>query len=170
LLAILQRNSPNQQIFSIVLSQIGSLTFTMSDVLTCACTLETLIVSVERIREYTNLTPEARDVIPDSKTDEAWPQHGQITFNQYSTRYREGLDLVLKDVTVTINGGERVGIVGRTGAGKSSVTLALFRIIEAAKGSILIDGIDISTLGLHELRSRLTIIPQDPFLFGDSIR
>ncbi|KAG0005591.1 hypothetical protein BGZ79_003502 [Entomortierella chlamydospora] len=169
-LAILQRNSVNQQIFSIVLSNIGSLTIIMSRILSIACQLETTIVSVERVREYIQLTPEARDIIPDSKTDEAWPQHGQITFNQYSTRYREGLDLVLKDVSVTVKGGERIGIVGRTGAGKSSVTMALFRIIEAAKGSIIIDGVDISTLGLHELRSRLTIIPQDPFLFGESIR
>ncbi|KAF9114127.1 hypothetical protein BGX27_000106 [Mortierella sp. AM989] len=170
LLAILQRDSVNQQVFSIVLSRIGELTILMGRVLAISCQLETTIISVERVREYTQLTPEARDVIPDSKTDEAWPQHGQISFNQYSTRYREGLDLVLKDVNITVNGGERVGIVGRTGAGKSSVTLALFRIIEAAKGSIVIDGIDISTLGLHELRSHLTIIPQDPFLFGESIR
>ncbi|KAF9361073.1 hypothetical protein BGX26_006161 [Mortierella sp. AD094] len=170
LLAILQRESANQQIFSIVLSQIGQLTSIMTSILSCSVGLETTIVSVERVREYSQLTPEARDVIPDSKTNEAWPQRGQITFNQYSTRYREGLDLVLKGVNVTINGGERVGIVGRTGAGKSSVTMALFRIIEAAEGSILIDGLDISTLGLHELRSHLTIIPQDPFLFGDSIR
>ncbi|KAF9898235.1 Multidrug resistance-associated protein 1, partial [Linnemannia zychae] len=112
----------------------------------------------------------ARDVIPDSKTDDAWPQNGAIQLKDYSVRYREGLDLVLKDVNVTIQPGERVGIVGRTGAGKSSITLALFRIIEAAQGSIIIDGIDISTLGLHELRSRLTIIPQEPFLFGDTIR
>ncbi|KAF9354170.1 hypothetical protein BGX26_007997 [Mortierella sp. AD094] len=170
LLAILQRNSVNQQIFSIVLSNIGELTIIMSRILSTACQLETTIVSVERVREYTQLTPEARDIIPDSKTDEAWPQRGQISFNEYSTRYREGLDLVLKDVNVTVNGGERIGIVGRTGAGKSSVTLALFRIVEAVKGSITIDGVDISTLGLHELRSRLTIIPQDPFLFGESIR
>ncbi|KAF9434448.1 hypothetical protein BGZ76_008001 [Entomortierella beljakovae] len=170
LLAILQRESANQQLFSIVLSQIGQLTNLMNQLLTAAVTIETLIVSVERLREYSQLKPEARNVIPDSKTDEAWPQRGQISFNQYSTRYREGLDLVLKDVTATINGGERVGIVGRTGAGKSSVTLALFRIIEAAEGSIVIDGIDISTLGLQELRSHLAIIPQDPFLFGGSVR
>ncbi|KAG0014059.1 hypothetical protein BGZ80_010684 [Entomortierella chlamydospora] len=170
LLAILQRESANQQVFSIVLSQIGQLTAIMTQILSCSVNLETTIVSVERAREYSQLTPEARDVIPDSKTDEAWPQRGQIVFNQYSTRYREGMDLVLKGVNVIINGGERVGIVGRTGAGKSSVTMALFRIIEAAEGSIQIDGTDISTLGLHELRSHLTIIPQDPFLFGDSIR
>ncbi|KAF9199460.1 hypothetical protein BGZ49_010396 [Haplosporangium sp. Z 27] len=170
LLAILQRSSVNQQVFSIVLSQIGGLTIIMSRILSTSCQLETTIVSVERVREYTQLTSEGRDVIPDSRTEESWPQRGQISFNQYSTRYREGLDLVLKDVNFTVNGGERVGIVGRTGAGKSSVTLALFRIIEATKGSIMIDGVDISSLGLHELRSRLTIIPQDPFLFGESIR
>ncbi|KAF9099270.1 hypothetical protein BGX27_000627 [Mortierella sp. AM989] len=170
LLAILQRESANQQVFSIVLSQIGQLTSIMTQILSCSVSLETTIVSVERIREYSQLTPEARDVIPDSKTDESWPQRGQISFNQFSTRYREGLDLVLKDVNVTINGGERIGIVGRTGAGKSSITMALFRMIEATEGSIQIDGIDISKLGLHELRSHLTIIPQDPFLFGDSIR
>ncbi|KAF9182685.1 hypothetical protein BGZ51_004502 [Haplosporangium sp. Z 767] len=170
LLAILQRNSVDSGIFSIVLSQIGSLTMIMSRLLSTTCMIETSVVSVERVREYSELTPEARDVIPDSRTDESWPQRGGIVFKDYSTRYREGLDLVLKNLDVTIQGGEKIGVVGRTGAGKSSITMALFRIIEAAEGSISIDGIDISTLGLHELRSRLTIIPQDPFLFGDSIR
>ncbi|KAG0053278.1 hypothetical protein BGZ83_001378 [Gryganskiella cystojenkinii] len=169
LLAIVQRHSVQAGFFSIVLSQIGSLTMIMSRILSTFCIIETAIVSVERIREYSLLTPEARDVIPDSKIPESWPQQGQITFSNYSTRYRD-LDLVLKNVDVTIAGGSRVGVVGRTGAGKSSMTMALFRIIEAASGSISIDGIDISTLGLTELRSRLTIIPQDPFLFGDSIR
>ncbi|KAG0056402.1 hypothetical protein BGZ83_005117 [Gryganskiella cystojenkinii] len=170
LLAIVQRNSVQVGYFSIVLSQIGSLTIIMSRILSIICIIETSIVSVERVREYSMLTSEARDVIPDSKTPEAWPQTGELVFNDFSTRYRDGLDLVLKNVDVTIAGGSRVGVVGRTGAGKSSVTMALFRIIEAASGSISIDGVDISTLGLTELRSRLTIIPQDPFLFGDSIR
>ncbi|KAF9349243.1 hypothetical protein BGX34_001909 [Mortierella sp. NVP85] len=170
LLAILQRESVQAGLFSIVLSQIGVLTIVMSRILSTSCSLEKSIISVERVREYSHLPSEARDVIPDSRTDPAWPQYGTIVFNEYSTRYREGLDLVLKDVTFSIRGGERIGIVGRTGAGKSSVTLALFRIIEAAEGSITIDGIDISTLGLQELRSRITIIPQDPFLFGDSVR
>jgi ABC-type multidrug transport system fused ATPase/permease subunit len=170
LLAVVQRGSEGAGLFSIVLSQIGILTAIMEGLLSTACNMETAIISVERVREYSQLTPEARDVIPDSKTDEAWPQIGKIEFNSYSTRYREGLDLVLKDLSLTIQGGERVGIVGRTGAGKSSVTLSLFRIVEAVEGSITIDGIDISTLGLTELRSRITIIPQDPFLFGASIR
>ncbi|KAF9122276.1 hypothetical protein BG015_005585, partial [Linnemannia schmuckeri] len=170
IMAVVQRGEASAGYFGIILSQIGVLTDMMSRLFSTACQIQISIVSIERVREYANLTPEARDVIPDSKTDPAWPQAGAIELKDYSVRYREGLDLVLKDVNVTILPGERVGIVGRTGAGKSSVTLALFRIIEAAQGSIVIDGIDISTLGLHELRSRLTIIPQEPFLFGDTIR
>lgn len=90
--------------------------------------------------------------------------------SKFCMRYRPELELVLKDVSFTIKGGERVGVVGRTGAGKSSVTLALFRILEAASGRILIDGIDISKIGLHDLRSVVSIIPQDPQLFEGSLR
>lgn len=93
-----------------------------------------------------------------------------MKFTQYSTRYRTGLDLVLRGVTCTIAPGEKVGIVGRTGAGKSSLTLALFRIIEPAGGSITIDGQDLSRLGLHDIRGRITIIPQDPVLFSGNLR
>lgn len=90
--------------------------------------------------------------------------------SHFSMRYRPELDLVLKEISFTIQGGERVGVVGRTGAGKSSVTLALFRILEAAGGRILIDGVDISTIGLHDLRSVVSIIPQDPQLFEGTLR
>ena len=77
---------------------------------------------------------------------------------------------MLKGISVSIEKGEKIGIVGRTGAGKSSLTLALFRLIESAQGCIKIDGIDISTIGLHQLRQRLTIIPQDPVLFSGTVR
>ena len=90
--------------------------------------------------------------------------------NKYSTRYRKGLDLVLRDITADIKPGEKIGIVGRTGAGKSSFALALFRLIEPAGGKILIDGVDVSQIGLHDLRSALTIIPQDPVLFSGTLR
>ena len=99
-----------------------------------------------------------------------WPNRGEVEFKSYSTRYREGLDLVLKRINCHVMPGEKIGIVGRTGAGKSSLTVGIFRIIEAAGGAIVIDGIDISRLGLDDLRSRITIIPQDPVLFSGTLR
>jgi ABC-type multidrug transport system fused ATPase/permease subunit len=99
-----------------------------------------------------------------------WPEKGLIEFRDYATRYRPGLDLALRDLSFTVAPKEKIGIIGRTGAGKSSLSLSLFRIVEAAKGSILIDGVDISSLRLFDLRSRLTIIPQDPVLFAGTVR
>ena len=134
-----------------------------------ACQLESDCVAIERIMEFTNNEQEA-PWINDVDIDKDWPSEGKISFENYQTRYREGLDLVLKGINVDIGSEEKLGICGRTGAGKSSLTLALFRIIEATDGKILIDGIDISTLGLHSLRSALTIIPQDPVLFAGDLR
>ncbi|CDW59347.1 multidrug resistance associated protein 1 [Trichuris trichiura] len=131
--------------------------------------LETNIVSVERVNEYSCTQKEA-EWENDNKPPKEWPEKGGVQFNNYKLRYREGLDLCLKDVTCSIAGGEKIGIVGRTGAGKSSLTQALFRIVEPAGGSIVIDSIDITILGLHSLRSRLTIIPQEPVLFCGSVR
>nr|XP_046475194.1 multidrug resistance-associated protein 1 isoform X8 [Neodiprion pinetum] len=132
--------------------------------------VETNIVAVERIKEYGETPQEAPWEIPNCSPPADWPSEGRVEFRDYKVRYREGLDLVLKGLTFTVNGGEKVGIVGRTGAGKSSLTLSLFRIIEAAGGKIFIDGLDISQMGLHALRSRLTIIPQDPVLFSGTLR
>lgn len=131
--------------------------------------VETNIVSVERMMEYSQLTPEAA-----SKTDvqlsDTWPSKGEIKLVEYSTRYRPELPLVLKSVNLDIKPGEKVGIVGRTGAGKSSLTLALFRMIEAAEGHISIDGFKTADVGLKDLRSNLSIIPQDSQLFEGSVR
>ncbi|KAK3754081.1 hypothetical protein RRG08_024158 [Elysia crispata] len=132
--------------------------------------LETNIVSVERIKEYSETPTEAAWENPQNTPGINWPDKGEIQFRDYQTRYRPGLELVLKGVTCRINSGEKVGIVGRTGAGKSSLTVALFRLIEAASGSIVIDGIPIANLGLHDLRSRLTILPQDPVIFSGTLR
>lgn len=122
--------------------------------------LEKSIVSVERIKEYQNTPQEAADFRPDQDPDASWPCQGRVEFKNYATRYREGMSLVLKGVSFCIQPEEKVGIVGRTGAGKSSLTLSLFRIIEAVEGSIEIDGLNIANLGLTRLRSALTIIPQ----------
>ncbi|KAJ3614828.1 hypothetical protein NHX12_018398 [Muraenolepis orangiensis] len=99
-----------------------------------------------------------------------WPQRGTIEFQDYGLQYRKGLDLALKGITLNIQEREKVGIVGRTGAGKSSLALGIFRILEAAKGKIFVDGVDLADIGLHDLRSRITIIPQDPVLFSGSLR
>ncbi|KAJ1981631.1 hypothetical protein H4R35_000630 [Dimargaris xerosporica] len=134
------------------------------------CELENNIVSMERIQEYTQLPSEAPEVRADTRPSPSWPAKGTVEFSDYATRYRPELDLTLQDVSFTAQAGEKVGIVGRTGAGKSSLTLALFRIVEAARGRITIDGVDIAKLGLYDLRSRLTIIPQDPVLFAGTVR
>ena len=123
--------------------------------------VETEIVAVERIKEYAEKPREAawvNESKPRPSSD--WPQTGRVQFSNYQTRYRPGLDLVLKGIDADIAGGEKIGIVGRTGAGKSSLTLALFRIIEAVAGNITLDGVRIGDIGLHDLRSRITIIPQ----------
>ncbi|KAF8354986.1 mrp-1 [Pristionchus pacificus] len=131
--------------------------------------LETNIVAVERINEYAGQDIEG---LPGSRApaDPEWPRDGAISLVDYRMRYREGLDLVLKGVTAHIEPGKKVGIVGRTGAGKSSLTLALFRIVEADGGFVEIDRERIDQLDLQILRSRLTIVPQDPVLFSGTLR
>ncbi|XP_068002963.1 multidrug resistance-associated protein 1 isoform X2 [Melanerpes formicivorus] len=132
--------------------------------------LETNIVAVERVKEYSEMEKEAEWSIEQTAPASTWPEEGKVEFRGYGLRYREDLDLVLKNINVTISGGEKVGIVGRTGAGKSSLTLGLFRINEAAEGEIIIDGVNIANIGLHDLRFKITIIPQDPILFSGSLR
>lgn len=132
--------------------------------------VETNIVSVERMLEYTRLPREAPEVIEGHRPPEHWPSSGRLELEHYSTRYRPGLPLILKDISMSIKASEKIGIVGRTGAGKSSLTLALFRIIEAAGGKIVLDNVDIASIGLHDLRSNLAIIPQDSQAFEGTIR
>ena len=132
--------------------------------------VETNIVSVERVLEYARLPSEAPEIIHNRRPPVSWPAHGELEFKNYSTRYREGLDLVLKNISLDIKAHEKIGVVGRTGAGKSSLTLALFRLIEPATGQIDIDNVNTSSIGLLDLRRRLAIIPQDAALFEGTVR
>jgi len=123
--------------------------------------------AIERVVEYSNLQ------IEDQGGDEppaAWPTRGEIEVDDLVVTYAPDLPPVLKNLTFTVKANERIGVIGRTGAGKSSLTLALFRFLEAHSGSISIDGIDISKIKLYDLRSRLAIIPQDPVLFSGTVR
>ncbi|OWF48638.1 multidrug resistance-associated protein 1-like isoform X2 [Mizuhopecten yessoensis] len=131
--------------------------------------LQSNTVSVERIKEYSEVQAEAEWYGKNPPHPE-WPRQGEIIFQNYKTRYRPDLDLVLKGITIHIHHGEKIGIVGRTGAGKSSLTLSLFRLIEGTEGNIIIDGVRIADIGLHNLREKLTILPQDPVLFSGTLR
>ncbi|KAL8830691.1 MAG: hypothetical protein Q9170_005619 [Blastenia crenularia] len=126
--------------------------------------------SVERVKEYMDAEQEAQAIKPDARPPGNWPSQGAIGFINYSTRYRPDLEPVLNSLTFKVQPSERVGIVGRTGAGKSSLALALFRGLEADEGKIVIDEIDIGLIGLQDLRESITIVPQDPTLFTGTIR
>ncbi|RKP26406.1 P-loop containing nucleoside triphosphate hydrolase protein, partial [Syncephalis pseudoplumigaleata] len=132
--------------------------------------VEMQFISVERIISYTQIAPE-----PPRHTErrppDNWPEQGSIEFKDMSLTYPEASEPVLKHITLSIEGGEKIGVVGRTGAGKSSLLTALFRLCESAPaGCIVIDGIPISELGVHDLRSRLSIIPQTPMMFKGTLR
>ena len=100
----------------------------------------------------------------------SWPNHGKIEFIDYSLKYRPETELVLKNLTFTIEPKAKIGVVGRTGAGKSTICLGLWRIVEADSGQIKIDGVDISSINLAYLRSQIAIIPQDPTLFEGTLK
>ncbi|XP_074696432.1 multidrug resistance-associated protein 1 isoform X2 [Strix aluco] len=132
--------------------------------------IENNIVSVERVREYLRTPKEAPWTLNGKLQGHVWLTEGRIEFRNYSLRYRPNLELALKQVNLTINGQEKIGITGRTGAGKSTLAVGLLRLVEAAEGAILIDGLNIAQLGLHDLRTKITVIPQDPVLFSGSLR
>ncbi|XP_071709505.1 ABC transporter C family member 10 [Rutidosis leptorrhynchoides] len=134
------------------------------------CTLVNYIISVERVFQYMHLPSEAPLVIKENRPPSNWPNSGKVEIQDLQIRYRPESPLVLKGVSCTFQGGHKIGIVGRTGSGKTTLIGALFRLVEPVGGKIVVDGIDISTLGLHDLRSRFGVIPQDPTLFNGTVR
>ncbi|KMT10477.1 hypothetical protein BVRB_5g116010 [Beta vulgaris subsp. vulgaris] len=134
------------------------------------CHWQTKMISVERILQFLSIPSEAPLIIEENRPDCSWPSHGEIRVQNLKVRYAPHLPLVLHGVTCTFPGAMKTGIVGRTGSGKSTLIQALFRIVEPTAGQIVIDGIDISSIGLEDLRSRLSIIPQDPTMFQGTLR
>ena len=131
------------------------------------------MVSVERVLEFGKIESEAPLTLPadDERLEGGWPSQGHIAVKNLTVRYRPSLPLALDHVSFSIPAGSRVGIVGRTGSGKSTIVQTIFRLLEAENGSICIDGVDISTVGLHQLRENISVLPQSPTLFsGCSIR
>eukprot|EP00258_Populus_trichocarpa_P036994 XP_024453013.1 ABC transporter C family member 3 isoform X1 [Populus trichocarpa] len=136
----------------------------------CFCNCENKLISVERILQYISIPSEPPLVIEANKPDHSWPSHGEVDIDNLQVRYAPHMPLVLRGLSCTFPGGKKTGIVGRTGSGKSTLIQALFRTVEPAAGQIMIDSIDISLIGLHDLRSRLSIIPQDPTMFEGTVR
>lgn len=132
--------------------------------------LEVSGVALERVLEYIDCAQEVSTSSENVQLSTNWPAEGRLLFDNVSARYRPNSPDILRNVTFSVNPGEKIGIVGRTGSGKSSLTLTIFRIIEASAGHIYIDGVDISTLNLQHLRSRLSIIPQDAQIFEGTLR
>ena len=162
-------------------AQSVGITFTYSVVLqdnlgwsfSIAANLENIMISLERCLQYTRIKSEKPSQIKpkdDELVEKNWPQEGRIKFVNYSVRYRPTTEIVLKNLNFEIQGNEKVGVVGRTGSGKSTICLCLFRILEPLEGTIYIDGEDITKIGLDILRQNLTIIPQDPCLMEGSLK
>uniref|UniRef100_A0A8C6JAU0 Canalicular multispecific organic anion transporter 1 n=1 Tax=Melopsittacus undulatus TaxID=13146 RepID=A0A8C6JAU0_MELUD len=169
LLAVISKGTLEGGIVGLSVSSALNVTQTLNWLVRTSSELETNIVAVERVHEYTKVKNEA-PWVTEKRPPRGWPSKGEIRFVDYKVRYRPELELVLQGITCNIGSTEKVGVVGRTGAGKSSLTNCLFRVLEAAGGMILIDEVDITTIGLHDLRRNLTIIPQDPVLFTGTLR
>ncbi|KAM6522395.1 ATP-binding cassette transporter yor1 [Fusarium falciforme] len=169
ILVVTSRFSINPSTGGLVLSYILSIVGMMQFSVRQLAEVENAMNAVERLYYYgTEIEEEAP--LHTVEVRKSWPEKGEIIFDNVEMRYRAGLPLVLSGLSMHVQGGERIGIVGRTGAGKSSIMSTLFRLVEISGGKITIDGLDISTIGLHDLRSRLAIIPQDPTLFRGTVR
>lgn len=169
ILIVASRTSVNPSIGGVVLSYMLSIVQFIQVLVYQFAEVQNHMNSTERIHYYGEcLEQEAPLYLSDVRP--SWPEHGEIVFSNVQMRYRPGLPLVLNGLSLHIKPGEHIGVVGRTGAGKSTIMSTLFRLVELSSGSISIDNINIATIGLNDLRSRMTIIPQDPTLFRGTIR
>ncbi|KDP25345.1 hypothetical protein JCGZ_20501 [Jatropha curcas] len=169
-MALLQFGTSSSGIIGMELSYGLSLNIFLIFSLQWLCLLANQIVSVERLEQYMHIPSEAPLVIERNRPATNWPAVGKVEICNLKVRYQPNAPLVLQGISCTIEGGSKIGIVGRTGSGKTTLISALFRLVEPTEGKIVVDGLDISTIGLHDLRSHFSIIPQDPTLFLGSVR
>ncbi|XP_042497519.1 ABC transporter C family member 3-like [Macadamia integrifolia] len=146
------------------------LSFSLHGVIWDLSSLENKIISIERILQYTCIPTEAPLLVEENRPSCEWPSQGKIDIVDLKVQYAPHLPFVLRGITCSFLERTKIGIIGRTGSGKSTLVHALFRMLEPTIGQILIDGINISKIGLHDLRSRLSIIPQDPIMFEGTLR
>ncbi|XP_074093124.1 ATP-binding cassette sub-family C member 10 isoform X2 [Macrotis lagotis] len=171
IIALIQHHQhiANPGLVGLALSYALSLTGLLSGLVSSFTQTEAMMVSVERLEEYScdlPSEPQGQQI----QVGVGWLSQGHVEFQNVVLTYRPGLPNALDGVTFNVLPGEKIGIVGRTGSGKSSLLLVLFRLVELSAGHILLDGVDISLLGLSDLRSQLAIIPQEPFLFSGTVR
>ena len=164
------RTNFSPQIIGIILTYCVQLQEELVRFLVCRSNLENDMVALERCLAYTKIISEKPNALPVDETLENWPSKGKISFKDFSVKYRPDTEIVINHITLEIEPGEKIGIVGRTGSGKSTIALCLFRLLEPTTGTISIDDVDITTIGLDKLRKNITIIPQDPTLMEGSLR
>ncbi|TMW58919.1 hypothetical protein Poli38472_007064 [Pythium oligandrum] len=168
LLVLATKASIGPVVAGLALTYASQLTWAFQRVISVATQTESIMTCFERISYYDSLDEEGGNATYTPLND--WPRTGTITFDHVAMRYRPDLPLVVHDVSFSVQSGEKVGICGRTGSGKTSLVGVLFRTVECSSGVVRIDGVDIATLPLSTLRAKLTIIPQDPMLFSGSLR
>jgi len=165
-------NKFSPQSVGLMLTYAFSLKDRLFDMFKYSADVENFMVSMERCLKYTKLEEEKDfETLEDEKLiQQGWPKNRKIEFVDYSVKYRPNTEIVLKNLNFSINSKEKIGIVGRTGSGKSTICLSLFRILEPYTGTILIDDVDVTKVGLNLLRQNLTIIPQDPSLMKGTLK
>ncbi|KAK3131734.1 hypothetical protein QOZ80_6AG0510650 [Eleusine coracana subsp. coracana] len=170
LLVSLPEGFINPSIAGLALTYALNLNSQLASIAWNICDTENKMISVERLMQYSRIPSEAPLVVECCQPANNWPEDGTINIKSLEVRYAEHLPSVLRNISCMIPGRKKVGIVGRTGSGKSTFIQALFRIVEPREGTIEIDSVDICKIGLHDLRSRLSIIPQDPTMFEGTVR
>lgn len=167
---VLARNKGYVENIALVLTYAITVTSHLTFSVRSVTELEGYMSSVERVNHYSRKLPQEAESEVEGAVTAEWPANGSIEFEGIEMRYRDSLPLVLKGLNLSVKGGEKIGVVGRTGSGKSSLMMALLRMVEVCGGRIVVDGVDLRAAGLNDVRKKMTIIPQDPVMFSGTIR